>query len=304
MSHINIDFVIPTLNVNPNDLISCKNSIKSLTGSFEKKIFIESGFSFTKGVNEAIRKGNSPFVAIINDDVKLHEDWLKEAFRVLDQNPNCAAAATKILSYDGKYIDSCGLSIKGEGKAEKIGYQEEVNNDKYDTIKEVFGVPCSAALFRREALEKVKLFDENFGSYLEDIDLSFRLRMLGYTIYYAPKAIAYHKIHATSGRMGNLKARMDAKNWIYIIIKNYPANFILRFALPIILERLKNLSGLIKQTIYIYNLKSIWMIPFSLITTYGAVIIKLPKMMQKRKEIQSMSVINYSKLIYWMDRNE
>lgn len=303
MTLIDVDFVIPTLNINPDDLISCKNSILSQTGSFEKNIFVENGFSFTKGVNEGIKKGKSPIVAIINDDVKLHKNWLHEAYVVLEKNSNCAAIATKVLSFDGKYIDSCGLSIGFEGKAFKIGYREEVSNDKYNTIKEVFGVPCSAALFRREALEKVRLFDEDFGSYLEDIDLSFRLRMLGYTIFYAPKAIAYHKIHATSKKLGNLKARMDVKNWIYIILKNYPLSFIIKYARPIIIERLRNLSGLFKQTIYIYNWKSIWLIPYSLFTTYGEVIIKFPKMLRKRKEIQSSKAINKAQLISWLINN-
>lgn len=303
MTQVNVDFVVPTLNVDPDDLISCKNSIIFQAGSFEKKIFVESGFSFAKGVNKGIKKGKSPFVAIINDDVKLQERWLEEAYNVFEKYPNCAAIATRVLSYDGKFIDSCGLSIRREGKAEKIGYREEANNEKYSTIKEVFGVPCSAALFRREALEKVKLFDEDFGSYLEDVDLSFRLRVAGFVIFYAPLAVAYHKIHATSNKLGNFKARMDAKNWIYIIIKNYPPNIIIKYVVSIILERLKNLSGLVKQTIHIYNWKSIWMIPWSLLTSYGEVIVKFPNMMKKRKEIQKMKVIDNSKLLLlWMNK--
>lgn len=304
MSVINIDFVVPTLNVNPDNLTSCRNSIIAQTGPFEKKIFVEEGFSFTKGVNEGIKKGESPYVAIINDDVRLEDKWLQEAYKILEKYPNCVAVATRVLSFDGKFIDSCGLSIRREGKADKIGNQKDASDKKYSTTKEVFGVPCSAALFRRIALEKINLFDEDFGSYLEDVDLSFRLRLAGFTIYYAPKATAYHKIHATSGEMGNLKAKMDAKNWIYIIIKNYPSNIIIKYILFLLLERLRNLSGLIKQTINIYNGKSIWLIPYSLFTTYGEIIIDFPKMLIKRKEIQNMKVINNAELIFWMNQNE
>ena len=300
MQETKIDFVIPTLFSKPILLTSCKKSIIIQKGSFEKKIYVEAGYGFAEGVNKGIKNGKSPYVAVINDDVKLDENWLKEAHCVLDKNQNCAAVATRVLTYDGKYIDSCGMDVKREGKAKKRGNGEKKDVQKWNKIEEVFGVPCSAALFKREALEKVKLFDEDFIAYEEDVDISFRLRSMGYSIFYAPNAVAFHKMHATSDTFGNFKVRMDAKNWIFIIIKNYPFQFITQFAQDIFIERLRNLIGLINETVHLYRWKSFWVVPYSLLTTYGNVLRKFRVMMQKRSEIQRKSVIHYSELIQWM----
>ena len=295
-----VEFIIPTLVRDTEMLVNCKNSIISQEGLFGIRIFVEKGFGFATNVNSGIKKGKSKYVALINDDVILAKDWLTEALRVLKSHPDCAAAATKVLTFDGKYIDSCGMDILKEGKAIKRG--DGFKNDKscFNNIEEVFGVPCSAALFQREALHKVGLFDEDFNSYEEDVDISFRLRLLGFKIFYASKAVAFHKIHATSSELANFKAKMDAKNWIFIILKNYPSGFIMRFAPYILIERLRNLSGLIKETYYHNKWKSIWIIPLSFIATYKDVITKFPNMMQKRKKIQKTAVIKYSDMMKWM----
>lgn len=292
MEKTSVDFVIPTASLQSVFLTRCKESILAQKGSFEKRIFAEEGYGFAKGVNRGIRKGKSPYIALINDDVVLEKNWLEEALRVLETHLHCAAVATRVLTYDGKYIDSRGMDIEGKGKAKKRGEGEKE--------REVFGVPCSAALFRRDALDRVGLFDEDFIAYEEDVDISFRLRLSGFTIFYAPKAVALHRIHATSKNLGNFKVRMDAKNWIYIILKNYPLPLILHFAPQIIIERLRNLVGLIKETVRLYRFTSFWILPWSLFITYGDAVKKLPAMLKKRKKIQKSIRIEYADLIIWM----
>lgn len=292
MQKTSVDFVIPTASSKSSLLTRCQKSIFAQSGPFEKRMFIEEGYGFAKGVNRGIRKGKSPYIALINDDVILNPNWLQEAFFVLEKHSHCAAVATRVLTSDGRYIDSCGMDIEGKGKAKK---REEGEKER-----EVFGVPCSAALFRRDALDKAGPFDEDFIAYEEDVDLSFRLRLSGFTIFYAPKAVALHRIHATSKNLGNFKARMDAKNWIYIILKNYPLPLILHFAPQIIIERLRNLVGLIKETVRLYRFTSFWILPWSLFITYGDAVKKLPAMLKKREKIQKSIRIEYADLIIWM----
>lgn len=299
MQKTSVDFVIPTASSKSSLLARCQKSIFAQSGPFEKRMFIEEGYGFAKGVNRGIRKGKSPYIALINDDVVLEKNWVEEALRVLETHPHCAAVATRVLTYDGKYIDSCGMDILVEGKARRRGNGQKDSN-KFNREEEVFGVPCSAALLRREALEKVKLFDEDFIAYEEDVDISFRLRLSGYSIFYAPYAVAFHKIHATSDTLGNFKVRMDAKNWIFIIIKNYPFKLILSFLPQIVLERGRNLIGLIKETVRIYHWQSFLALPWSLFVTYIDVGSKLPGMLHKRKEIQENTRVEYADLVTWM----
>lgn len=65
------------------------------------------------------------------------------------------------------------------------------------------------------------MFDQDFFAYEEDVDLALRLTKFGYKTLYIPKAISYHLGGGTSNQMGNFRARMDVKNWFFIIIKNY-----------------------------------------------------------------------------------
>ncbi len=76
---------------------------------------------------------------------------------------------------------------------------------------------------------------------------------------------------------------MDAKNWIYIILKNYSQKDFLKYFFPITIERLRNLSGLIKNTPLPQILPSI-------LSTYGEIILKLPRIISKRHHLQKLLI--------------
>jgi len=124
--------------------------------------------------------------------------------------------------------------------------------------------------------QKIGLFDEDFFAYEEDVDVALRLAKLKYQTLYIPQTLCYHLGGGTSGKMGNFRNRMDAKNWIYLIIKNYSASEFWSNFFPIIEERLRNLSGLTKLPSKLTVLKSVYKLPIDLIKTYGEVLIKTP----------------------------
>ena len=95
--------------------------------------------------------------------------------------------------------------------------------------------------------------------------------------------------------MGVFRNRMDLKNWIYLIIKNFSKKEIFNNFPKIIEERLRNLSGLIKQTVRFYKIKSIFYLPYILTITFGEILIKLPKMFKKRKSIQKLIELHHNK---------
>jgi GT2 family glycosyltransferase len=64
----------------------------------------------------------------------------------------------------------------------------------------VFGASACAAFYRREALLRAGGFPEHFGAYFEDVDLSFRLRRLGFEIVYDPAAVVWHRVSGSYGR--------------------------------------------------------------------------------------------------------
>jgi GT2 family glycosyltransferase len=145
----------------------------------------------------------------------------------------------------------------------------------------VWGSSAALVVYNKKIITKIGLFDEDFFAYEEDVDLALRLNYLGYKTLYIPSALSYHLGGGTSRQMGNFRYRMDAKNWFYIIIKNYSLKEIITNLLPITEERLRNLSGLIKNT-------PILLIPWSILRTYFTVIIKIPSMIKKRNQIKKL----------------
>ena len=89
--------------------------------------------------------------------------------------------------------------------------------------RKIFASCAGAAIYRREALEKIGLFDERHFAYLEDIDIGYRARIHGYENRYVPEAVVYHLGSATSGSAHNaFKVSLASRNSVYLIWKNMP----------------------------------------------------------------------------------
>ena len=86
-------------------------------------------------------------------------------------------------------------------------------------------------------LKQIGLFDEDFFAYYEDVDISFRAQLAGWKVAYAPKAVAYHQIGATSSKIKGFTTYQTMKNLPMLLWKNVPAGLLIsvvpRFSLPI-----------------------------------------------------------------------
>ncbi len=123
------------------------------------------------------------------------------------------------------------------GKAEPI---------KSPTDSQIDSFNGAAVLFNRQALEKVGLFDERFGSYLEDIDLGLRLKKYGWQNRVVSEAKVRHIGQQTSQSRKKTKAWQDVKNWWLVMLKNYSLEHWLKYFPQIMVERLRNVSGFLK----------------------------------------------------------
>jgi len=195
------------------------------------------------GIKYAINKGFD-FVALINNDATPEKDWLKELLHAIthptvqarslysrgDNPPQIGISTGKLLKTDGK-IDSTGDMYTSWGLAYPRG-RNEANKDQYDAVEEVFGATGGASLYRVKMLQEIGLFDENFFAYYEDVDLSFRAQLAGWKVIYTPKAIAHHKVGASSSKIPGLTTYMTVKNMPWLFWKNVPMRL-----LPTVLPR-------------------------------------------------------------------
>lgn len=182
---------------------------------------------YAGGVNVGIRRAielGAEYVAPFNNDAVADKDWLKHLVEFLDQNSGYGMATCKILSQDGKKLDSTGDYYTSWGLPYPRG-RGETNINKYDDSTDVFGVSGGASLYRTDMLKKIGLFDEKFFAYYEDVDLSFRGQLTGYKAAYVPTSVAYHQIGATSGKIKGFTTYQTMKNLQLLYYKNVPKKF-------------------------------------------------------------------------------
>lgn len=188
---------------------------------------------FARGNNEAIRLTTSPYIALLNNDAHPEPTWLSELVHAAESSPSVGMCASKMLRADDpSVLDACGIEVDRAG----IGWDRQ--SGEQDLEEEaapyaIFGPCAGAALYRREMLDQVGLFDEDYFAYYEDVDLAWRAQRAGWRCLYVPTARVAHW-HSGTGREGSpFKGYHLGRNKMWTLIKNYPWPDWL-FRLPII----------------------------------------------------------------------
>jgi GT2 family glycosyltransferase len=179
---------------------------------------------FGAAVNQGIRASSAPFVALLNDDAVADPGWLDAMLQALDGRPDVGMVAPQIR-LDKTALDSAGMLICGDGSSRQRGHGEPA--DRYPRKQEVLLPSGCAALYRREMLDEVGLFDADFYLYCEDTDLGLRARWKGWECLYVPSAIVQHGYSGTAGRASPLKAFHAERNRLFLLVKNFPLGLLL-----------------------------------------------------------------------------
>jgi len=189
-----------------NDFLLGHSSLAKRTRLIKNKHNI----GFAKGHNQAMAWTDSEYVLIVNQDAYLLPEYLAYLVSSLMQNDRAGAVSGKILHWPfneetfhvtefsklaKNYFDSMGLAILRSRRVINLAQGEE-DTGQYESPRQVFGVPGTVPLYRRAALENVsvqgEIFDEDFVSYKEDVDIAWRLNLAGYEAWLEPRAVCYH----------------------------------------------------------------------------------------------------------------
>lgn len=230
-----VEFIVVTSSIAFSDFFAWKKQFPSI-----RLIPIEKNRGFASTVNIGFRVSSGRWVGTVNDDVTLAPNWIEKLLRYVDDK---TGSLNPIIYRSEKNIESAGIHILKKGKAEPI--RDDHLRDGRPKV--VDATNAAAVIYNKEILNQVGLFDEKFGSYLEDIDLSLRINRGGYKNVVCPDVKIVHAGQSTSKHIGSKKNVYDFKNWILVIIKNWTLQDLV-FNFPVIfLERLRNLSGIFKS---------------------------------------------------------
>lgn len=179
---------------------------------------------FAGGVNVGIRyalEHNFTHIALLNNDAVVAPNWLETLVMAIEQDTKVGIVTSKIVHSDKSHLDSTGDIYTTWGLPFPRGRNEN-NLNTYDQETVIFGASGGASLYRCEMLREIGLFDEDFFAYYEDIDISFRAQLAGWQVLFAPQAIAYHQISATSNKLKGFTTYQTIKNLPWVFKKNVP----------------------------------------------------------------------------------
>jgi GT2 family glycosyltransferase len=178
---------------------------------------------FAGGNNLGFREGAaSEWIALLNPDAFPEPDWLEKLLAAAARRPNCAAVGSRLLrADDAATLDGIGDVYHVSGLHWRDGYGKAAAGRGLEGA-EVFSPCAAAALYRGDVLRALGGFDEDYFCYSEDVDLGFRMRLLGYNSWYAPDSIAHHVGSATTGLKSDFTMYHGVRNGIWTFLKNMP----------------------------------------------------------------------------------
>lgn len=246
-------------------------------------VCLDQNYGFCKAVNIGIRKAETPYVFLLNNDTLVCKGAVEALLASLKKDRRIFSVEAKMIQYqDRTKIDSAGTFYNAFGWAYARG--KDRSADQYRKRGPVFSACAGAAMYRREVFEEIGLFDEEHFAYLEDVDVGYRARIAGYRNVYEPMARIIHVGSAASGsRHNEFKVRLSARNNLYLIYKNMPV-------LQILLNLPFLLAGFLVK--YLFFLKK------GLGAIYLKGLMEAPKLMKKKKKVlyQKGHLKNYLKI--------
>jgi len=176
---------------------------------------------FAGGNNAGVREARGEFVALLNNDTVPESTWLQTLFSGVDEGAGFALVTSRVVyMHDPRVIDSAGDSMLAAGGAFKRHHGASVDVAREST--EVFGVCGAACLMPKRVFDELGGFDEDFFVSHEDVDLSYRARLLGYRCRYVADAVVRHHGSPTIGRASGFAIYHGQRNLEWLYVKNTP----------------------------------------------------------------------------------
>jgi GT2 family glycosyltransferase len=175
---------------------------------------------FARANNVGIAASAAPYIVTLNNDTLADPGWLAAMVAAVDA-PEIGMVACQMVMWDSPHLlDSAGIKLDWSGTGWNRGAGRPTS--AFSEPELIFGPCAGAALYRRQMLNEIGLFDEDFFAYYEDVDLAWRGQQNGWRCRYQPAAQVRHWHSATGGRNLARKTFLLGRNKWLTIYKNYP----------------------------------------------------------------------------------
>jgi GT2 family glycosyltransferase len=244
---------------------------------------------FAAGNNRGAEGADTEALVFLNNDTEVEPGWLAALVAAAAGDTSRGLVASRIVFMDRPdLIDSAGDGYLRCGGGYKRGHGQPAIS--FSSSCEVFGACGAAFLIRRSLFESLGGFDPSFFMVYEDVDLSYRARLLGARVWYAADAVVRHAGSASMGRVSALAVYCGQRNLEWTWLKNTPAQMWWR-SLPAHLAY--NAAGAVAYARHGRLLD--WM------RGKGAAVMAAPRLWRERRQVQGRRVVAESRLRDVMD---
>ena len=213
------------------DNASTDNSLELLRTHFPevKLVILEKNWGFAEGYNKALKQIDAEYYLLLNSDIEVTHHWLTPMIEFLDSHDDVAACQPKLLSIFDK--DSFEYAGASGGYLDRFGYPfcrgrifetVEKDNGQYDYATDILWATGAALMIRAKDYWEAGGLDGRFFAHNEEIDLCWRLRIMGRRIVCLPESYVYHVGGGTLPKGNPMKTFLNFRNNLTMLYKCLP----------------------------------------------------------------------------------
>lgn len=283
------------------DNASTDKSLLYCRSNFPQIRIIETGdnLGYTGGYNTALQQISAQYFVLLNSDIQVTPGWIEAIIEVMDSNENIACCQPKIRSL--KEPDKFEYAGASGGFIDRYGYPfcrgrifDELEKDRgqYDDPVNVFWATGACLFVRSKAFFQVGGLDEKFFAHMEEIDLCWRLKKMGYLVKCIPQSVVYHVGGGTLPKNNPRKTFLNFRNNYYLLIQNMPGTVLAKIIfIRFLLDQLAAWMFLVKGQFHDF------------LAVYKAIFAVIPQLRKIRLEMSLSDDIQvgsvYKRSIVW-----
>ncbi len=247
---------------------------------------------FAKGYNTALKQVDADYFILLNSDVEVTPGWIEPIVNIMEADKKIAACQPKILDEKNKqyfeYAGACGgfIDVLGYPFARgRVLEKIEKDNKQYDDAVPCFWASGAALFVRANVYKTLGGLDEYFFAHQEEIDLCWRMQLMGYKIYVQPASVVYHVGGGTLPQGNSKKTYLNYRNNLIMLYKNTAwQSIVWKMPLRLLLDVVAAYKGLFSgdagyffaiakahihfvQWLLFYKKKSLFVLPINKILT-------------------------------------
>ncbi|MCR5315917.1 MAG: glycosyltransferase family 2 protein [Bacteroidaceae bacterium] len=218
------------------DNASSDDSISMLHSCFPdlRIIQLDQNYGFADGYNRSLRQVEAEYYLLLNSDVEIRQDgWLTPMIDFMDRHPQVSACQPKLLKLLPQGEEKTMFEYAGAagGFIDQYGYPfcrgrvfatVEDDRGQYDEVASVMWTTGAAMTVRSNVYWEAGGLDAQFFAHMEEIDLCWRMRIMGYDLVCVPQSTAYHLGGATLNQGNPRKTFLNFRNNLLMLYKNLP----------------------------------------------------------------------------------